>query len=206
MSRVEAKITLAPPRLVLVTGVGGGGKSSLIEGLYTPDGQFYPGLIHRIYADIVDKDKIANRFTEVRDDSYVTDFRPQSYEQVFQETARGIASGRTVLVNAAFGLEIGRLGWQRSYEELAERHGALLKIIRVVTSPETLYKRIMARGAITDAHKIIDQQAWQAYLLKEPIEAEMPPDSLILRNDEDNGNFPTLVEQALTYVLSSSQC
>lgn len=200
MSRVETKLTFDPPRLVLITGSGGVGKTSLIEGLHVPNGQFYPGLIHRIDADIVDKDGLADLLTEVRDHSYVERFRGQSYEAVCQETERIIARGRTALVNASFRLEISSPGWQSRYEELAQEHGAILKIIRLVTTPEILYNRLMARGARTDFHKLTDPQTWQAYLLEEPIEAEMPLGSLILRNDEDDGNFPNLVQRAVTFL------
>lgn len=200
MSRVETKLTFVPPRLVLITGSGGVGKTSLIEGLHIPNGRFYPGLIHRIVADIVDKDRVANLLTEVRDHSYVERFREQSYEAVYQETEKIIAGGRTALVNASFRLEIGRPGWQNRYEESAQRHGAILKIIRLVTAPETLYKRLMERGASTDTHKLTDPQTWQAYLLEEPIEVEMPPGSLILTNNGDISDFPPLVTKALTFL------
>lgn len=204
MSLVETKLTLDPPRLVLITGTGGVGKNSLTEGLHAPNGQFYPGLIHRIDADIVDKDTEANRFTGVRDHSYVERFRGQSYEAVYQETERIIAGGRTALVNASFRLEISSPGWQSRYEKLAEKHGAILKIIRLVTAPEILYNRLMARGARTDFHKLTNPQTWRAYLLEEPIEVEMPPGSLILTNNGDDGNFPGLVATALTFLKANS--
>lgn len=205
MSRVETKLTPDPSRLVLITGTGGVGKTSLIAGLRALDDQkIYPGLTHFIEADMVDKDVVANRLTPVRDQSYVEGFRAQAYEQVFLETARGIAGGRTVLVNASFRLEIREPGWHEKYTELAQRHGAILKIIRLVTAPEILYNRLMARRASTDAHKITSLPTWQAYLLEEPIEAEMPPGSLIIRNDGKDGNFPALVEKTLTYMLSSN--
>lgn len=204
MSRVETKIILDPPRLVLVTGVGGVGKTSLIEGFHTQDGRIYPGLIHRIDADKVDKDGLANLLTEVRDHSYVERFRGQSYEAVYQETERIIAGGRTALVNASFRLEIVNPGWESRYEALAQKHGAILKIIRLVTAPEILYNRLVARGARTDFHKLTDLQTWQAYLREEPIEVEMPLGSLIVTNNGDDGTFPVLVEQALTYMLLSN--
>ncbi|OGE39279.1 hypothetical protein A3B42_04905 [Candidatus Daviesbacteria bacterium RIFCSPLOWO2_01_FULL_38_10] len=200
MTTVETRETLKPLRLVLVTGSGGVGKTSLIEGFHTDGRKIYPGLTDFIIAGKVDKDLIANGFTEVRDPSYVKRYRTQSYGQVFQQTEEIIAGGRTALVNASFRLEIGKLGWERRYDELAKKHEAILKIIRLVTAPETLYRRLVARDAITDHHKLVDLETWKAWLQEEPIEMEMPPGSLILTNNGNIGDFPNLVQQAMAFL------
>lgn len=109
----------------------------------------------------------------------------------------GLEEGKTVIVDASFRLELKQPGWETAYRELAQRTGALLKIVRLIIPEDILKQRLAERGSPYDGHKLISEEAWKAWFEEDPIEVEMPEGSLII---ESSGDFPTIFEQVLAFI------
>ncbi|MBI4036996.1 ATP-binding protein [Candidatus Daviesbacteria bacterium] len=190
MTEQNGLIDLIPARLILVTGVGGVGKSTLVN-----------GLVQSFNAAIVDKDAVADVFTTSRNGDYEQQSRQMVYKIIFDKTEQGLRCYRTVIVNASFKSEISTLGWEMSYRQLAAQYGAKLKIIRLTTNPSVLRQRLIDRNCPYDKHKSLgsDEEFAAWHQTHEPIEVEMPKGSLVV--DNSDGNFVGTLHQALSYIL-----
>lgn len=196
------QLILSPKRLVVITGVGGVGKSHLIDGLEDDNGVRCRGLVELLEAHVVRKDEIGDLFTTSRGLDYEQAHKKTVYELVLEETRIGLANGKTTIVDASFKSQIQSPDWSCPYEQLAREYDALLKIIRLIALPEVLWLRIKKRQSVydepKDARTVETLAKW--YADNEPIEVLMPEGSCVIAN---NGDFPYVVEQALAFIGSS---
>lgn len=171
------KIQLIPPLLVLITGVAGSGKTSLIK-----------NLADQIDCICIDKDEIRKQIdldNNVLDKKYISNHQSPVYEKLYQEILQSMISGKTILVDAAHRFEINKKGWERKYRLLANQYGYQLKIIRLIVSESELLKRTKERGNPRDLERL-NPKSWQDFLSNEPIHVKtLPQDcSLVIINDD----------------------
>lgn len=175
-----------PARVVLITGVGGVGKSGIIR-----------EILKVVDAESVNKDEVGDQLTQFRGSDYVRNFRSLVYQQVFDATASSIKLGRSVFVDASFRFELLHKDWEAPYRELAESNGGRLQIVRIWVDPITLRKRVEHRRSSYDIHKLSSDEAWQQYLQVEPIFAPMPARTLYVEN---NGPREIAVRQVMDFI------
>ncbi len=168
------KLKLTPPRLILITGVGGTGKTNVSK-----------KLLKMVDASYVGKDDIADRYTQLRGEKYKNGVRNKVYELVYEEAKGYLNLGKTTIVDASFHLELKSPGWEKRYYNLATINGALFYIVRLIVSPNVLIQRIKDRNSSYDSHKMKDQETWRKSLDEEPIHVNMPNGTLIVNNDGD---------------------
>ncbi len=160
-----------PKTLLLVTGVGGSGKSELSALLPA-----------RVNIEVVDKDLLGDKYTMSRGADY-DQYRGDVYEKVFKATKKNLDNGSSVLVNASFQRQIrDDKNWWKCYQNVAQDNNAHLRIVRVVVSPKVLRKRIQERHSQYDEHKLGTPEAWRQWRRDEPIHVSMPPGTLIINN------------------------
>lgn len=192
------RLILKDRQLILVTGVGGGGKTSVCKALQ-----------EMFAVSFVSKDEIAEQFTDERGEEYQRKYRNQVYVLVRRQIKHLLATRKknSVLVDASFWKEIKEQGaaWIEPYRLLAEQYGVRLRVIRVVLSEQHLKRNIAAKNRSYDRHKVKSPQAWRRWRREEPIYARqmafMPPGSLIVRND---GKIEEAVERVFNWLKKAS--
>lgn len=187
------QLVLEPHQLILVTGVGGSGKTVLCQELC----QRIPGL------NYVSKDQIADQFTDKRGEDYQKTVRDKVYALLHAAIKEKLAlQTGSVLVDASCWKEI-QAGpqWVNPYRVLAEQYGMRLRIIRVVLSEEDLRRNITQKRRSTyDDHKLKNPESWRNWLQKEPIHVDMPEGTLIVNND---GELDATVETVFQWLKDS---
>ncbi|MCL5020039.1 MAG: ATP-binding protein [Patescibacteria group bacterium] len=202
---LKEHIALSKPVLVLVTGAGGTGKSSLIHGLFVDGVKVAPGLadlLPNVY--IVDKDVIGDEFTPSRGPDYQKTAKDPTYKRVLEETRKGISKGLNIFVDASHRSQVGEQGWEAPYRELTEQYGAEFIIIRLVAPVAVIRDRYIRRKSIKDKHKkygtVEELDNWFAE--NEPIHMPMPKGTLIIDSSQD---FNEIVRQALEFIIISQK-
>lgn len=188
-------MTLNPPRIILITGVGGIGKTTLISG--TSD---FDGLAARLgNTKVVSKDALGDRFTKSRGSDYMKTYRPSVYEEVYQLTRKYAFQGQNVIVDASHRSQIQKPGWEKVYADIAKETGTILKIIRLIAPVEVLWERIQRRASSYDADKDTHSPETLAkwYAQHEPIEVPMPQGSLIV---DARGDMEDVMQRIIQFV------
>jgi aminoglycoside phosphotransferase family enzyme/predicted kinase len=161
------------PTLFITTGLTGCGKSTVAEELAKR-----LGLV--LLSSDVTRKKLANiplnehRFNDINSGIYSTEFSAQTYRALFDEAAKVIGDGDSVIIDATF----IRAADRKEAKKLAEDSGAKFFVIECTLDEETTRKRLDNRLN----ERTASDGRWEVYLAQkksmEPV-GEVPPDSLI---------------------------
>lgn len=72
------RLVLVPPRLILITGTGGVGKTTLAQGLFVDGAKVHDGLLDVVAGIFVSKDGVADEITQSCGSGYVAVGRSQA--------------------------------------------------------------------------------------------------------------------------------
>jgi len=177
------------PRLIVVNGVPGSGKTTLSTGLSSGD---LSGILNKIQAVYLNKDLINNAFTLSRaDDKMYQSVRSNTYVVMDNLALANLKLGNSVLLEGTFR---GQSDFIERYQELAKKGGAVLKIVRTVLPEKVLRERIAQRNYRRDFHKL---NKWKDFLEKEPIRISLPSGSCEV---DMNLDFVKNVERVVQYI------
>ncbi len=194
-----------PEQLVLLTGVGGTGKTKVVEKLierYTNSGR---------YIKNVTKDGIADEKTTDRGVGYKAKHRDSVYRKLFYLTAQTLrGTNGTVVVDASFSDHLKSPDWENPYRSLALAENREFRAVRLVLPVDILRKRIEERKSPYDRHKLESPEAWERWLKEEPIYGDerdvpgaekiyIPEGTLILDN---TGGLDSTVERLIGWLSS----
>lgn len=181
------RVELYPPRLVVFTATPGVGKTVAIQHVE-----------RSIACQVISKDDVASYWTNSRGNDYIQIYRPIIYGQLYQLIDHLLSSG-TVLVEATHSLEIKTPGWETRYREIANTHGAQLKIIRFVTTEDILMQRMIDRGSPLDIDKLATEEDWARFMREQPIHVNTIPTDCGLIID-NSGPLSDTVNQTLAFI------
>lgn len=146
-----------PPRLIAIGGLSGSGKSTLARALAPRLGRAYGALILR--SDVARK-RLCGVAPETRlpDEAYRAEMSAAVYGRLYAWTARALAAGETVLLDAVFTRPEDRA----AAEAVAERAGASFSGLWLQAPRQTLTDRIEARsGDASDATRAVVERQLQ---------------------------------------------
>jgi DNA-binding transcriptional regulator YhcF (GntR family)/predicted kinase len=172
------------PRVVLVGGYAGSGKSELARILARLTG--WP---------MLDKDTITRPVVEAalevmgcsphdrESEQYLTQVRPREYEALAAATLENVECGNSVISCAPFLKEFRDLRWIERMIALVDAHGADLSLIWVYCDADTMHGYIRHRGAARDARKLAD---WPAYLAGIDLDFRPPVAHTVIDNSSSS--------------------
>jgi DNA-binding transcriptional regulator YhcF (GntR family)/predicted kinase len=174
------------PRVVLIGGYAGSGKSELARILARLTGWA-----------VLDKDTITRPVVETalevlgcsphdrESEQYLTRVRPREYEALAAATLENVECGNSVVSTAPFLKEFRDLRWIQRSTALLDSHGADVSFVWIYCDAETMHGYIRHRSAARDAAKLAD---WPAYLAGVDLEFRPPvPHTLI---DNSSSSIP----------------
>jgi DNA-binding transcriptional regulator YhcF (GntR family)/predicted kinase len=150
------------PRVVLIGGYAGSGKSELGRILARETG--WP---------ILDKDTITRPVVEAalevmglsphdrESDTYVEKVRPREYEALSSATLENVECGNSAIVTAPFIREFKDTAWIERFQATYAALNAMTTVVWVYCDADTMHTYIRHRGAARDAAKLAD---WPGYL------------------------------------------
>lgn len=181
----EARITLRPPRLILVMGVAGSGKSELAR-----------GILAHIRAVYLDNNFLADAFSPAsRNDEQYLALRENLYSALYRIMWENLRVDNSVLVDAPHIRQVQDPDWCRWIQCLAEEAGAALRAIRCSCREDLMRERLEARGEQRDRWKL---QHWEVFLKEQPPRAPIPFPHLELDTEQP---LAANVARAVAYVL-----
>ncbi len=186
MTPSEPQVRLSPPRLILIMGVAGSGKSELAR-----------AILDQVWAVYLDNNFLADAFSpESRTDERYLAVRENLYTALYRITEENLRIGNSVLLDAPHIKQVQDAEWCRHIQVLAEKAGAWMRAIRCYCSEQVLRRRLEARGEQRDRWKL---ENWQTFLAQEPSRAPIPFPHLELDTEQPlKGN----VARAVSYILS----
>ena len=179
------------PRLVLVAGFAGSGKSKFGQALASMLGAAY-----------LDKDTITLPLVEAillqlgcspndRDSAtYRSHVRPLEYEALLAVARENIQCGVTTIVSAPFLLEVVDDSWLNNLRLEIESEGAVLDIIWVTATADDMRRNTTRRGAERDRWKL---SHWGEYIGSIDLDMRPTQKHTLVVND---GLFSSLLNQA----------
>ncbi len=172
---MKEKLVLAPPKLIIITGIGGSGKTLLSR-----------ELAERIETGYLSKDEIGDRYTAGRGPDYVRTFRDKVYEILFVEAEKVLArdNAESLIIDASFRKQLKVPGWESPYRELASSYKKEFRLVRLTVSEDVLKQRLIERKSSYDDHKLATEGSWREWLVDEPIDEKMPEGTLVVNNDQ----------------------
>lgn len=184
----EAQVPLSPPRLILIMGVAGSGKSELAR-----------AILAQVWAVYLDNNFLADAFFPgSRTDERYLAIRENLYTALYRITEENLKIGNSVLLDAPHIRQVLDPAWCRQIEELAEKAGAWIRAIRCSCSEAVLRGRLEARGEKRDISKI---ENWQSFLEEQPPRAPIPFPHLELDTEQP---LKANVAQAVSYILKGA--
>lgn len=156
------------PRLVILSGTPGTGKTTLSKGLNDT-----PGLLDKLALTYLSKDVVNNAFSTGRDNEIYWKTRNSVYKILNNLAQENLQQGNSVLIEATYRGQLDDL--ETIYNKLIQKRGATLKFIRTVVREETLRQRIKQRGYERDKDKL---EQWDLFLQNEPIKHSFQGDYL----------------------------
>ena len=185
----KAATLLSPPRLILIMGVAGSGKSELAR-----------GILKQISAVYLDNNFLADAFWpgSRNDESYLA-IRENLYAALYRITRENLRIGNSVLLDAPHIRQAQNPEWCRWIQDLAAEAGAWLRAIRCYCREEVLRQRLEARGEERDRWKL---ENWHAFLAEQPPRTPIPFPHLDLDTEQP---LKTIVEQAISYILNGEK-
>jgi len=183
--RPKAATLLSPPRLILVMGVAGSGKSELAR-----------AILKQISAVYLDNNFLADAFSpgSRSDESYLA-LRDNLYAGLYRITGENLRIGNSVLLDAPHIRQTQDPEWCRSIQDLATEAGAWLRAIRCYCREELLRRRLEARGEERDRWKL---ENWPTFLAEQPPRTPIPFPHLDLDTEQP---LKTNVARAVSYIL-----
>ncbi len=152
---------LLPPRLILVMGVAGSGKSKLAR-----------AILEEIWAVYLDNNFLADVFSpESRTDEQYLAIRENLYGALYRITTENLRIGNSVLLDAPHIRQVQDPAWCSWIHELAKDSGAWVRAIRCYCRTEILRGRLEARGEKRDQWKL---ENWQMFLTQQPPRVTIP--------------------------------
>ncbi|KRT70391.1 MAG: hypothetical protein XU15_C0005G0122 [candidate division NC10 bacterium CSP1-5] len=183
--RPKAATLLSPPRLILVMGVAGSGKSALAR-----------AILEQIPAVYLDNNFLADAFSpgSRTDESYLA-LRDNLYAALYRISGENLRIGNSVLLDAPHIRQAQDPEWCRLIQDLAAEAGAWLRAIRCYCREELLRQRLEARGEERDRWKL---ENWHAFLTEQPPRTPIPFPHLDLDTEQP---LKTNVARAVSYIL-----
>ena len=183
--RPKAATLLSPPRLILVMGVAGSGKSALAR-----------AILEQIPAVYLDNNFLADAFSpgSRTDESYLA-LRDNLYAALYRISGENLRIGNSVLLDAPHIRQAQDPEWCRLIQDLAAEAGAWLRAIRCYCREELLRQRLEARGEERDQWKL---ENWHAFLTEQPPRTPIPFPHLDLDTEQP---LKTNVARAVSYIL-----
>ena len=187
--RPKAATLLSPPRLILVMGVAGSGKSELAR-----------GILKQISAVYLDNNFLADAFSpgSRSDESYLA-IRENLYVALYRITRENLRIGNSVLLDAPHIRQAQNPEWCRRIQDLATEAGAWLRAIRCYCREELLRKRLEARGEERDRSKL---ENWHAFLAEQPPRTPIPFPHLDLDTERPRA---ANAARAVSYILKGDK-
>jgi len=181
----KAATLLSPPRLILVMGVAGSGKSALAR-----------GILEQIPAVYLDNNFLADAFSpgSRTDESYLA-IRDNLYAALYRITGENLRIGNSVLLDAPHIRQAQDPEWCRWIQDLAADAGAWLRAIRCYCREELLRRRLEARGEERDRWKL---ENWPAFLAEQPPRTPIPFPHLDVDTEHP---LKANVARAVAYIL-----
>jgi len=183
--RPKAATLLSPPRLILVMGVAGSGKSALAR-----------AILEQIPAVYLDNNFLADAFSpgSRTDESYLA-LRDNLYAALYRISGENLRIGNSVLLDAPHIRQAQDPEWCRLIQDIAAEAGAWLRAIRCYCREELLRQRLEARGEERDRWKL---ENWHAFLTEQPPRTPIPFPHLDLDTEQP---LKTNVARAVSYIL-----
>gem|GEM_PF-1492545 len=187
--RPKAATLLSPPRLILIMGVAGSGKSELAR-----------GILKQISAVYLDNNFLADAFSPVsRSDEGYLAIRDNLYVALYRITRENLRIGNSVLLDAPHIRQVQDPEWCRWIQDLAADAGAWLRAISCYCREQVLRERLEARGEERDRWKL---ENWHAFLAEQPPRTPIPFPHLDLDTEQ---TLKANVERAISYILKDDE-
>jgi predicted kinase len=189
MEPQEAQIKPWPPRLILVMGIAGSGKSELAR-----------AILRQVWAVYLDNNFLADAFLpESRTDERYLAVRENLYAALYRITEENLRIGNSVLLDAPHIRQVQDPEWRRQIDGLAKAAGARMRVIRCYCSERCLRQRLEARGEKRDQWKL---ENWQTFLEQEPSRDPIPFPHLELDTEQP---VVANVARAVSYILKGEE-
>ncbi len=160
--RQQREVRTGTPKVVLIGGYAGSGKSELGRIITRETG--WP---------MIDKDTITRPVVEAmletighsandrESEEYLTLIRPREYEALMATIVENVECGNSVIATAPYIREFTDTTWIERTRERLTRLNATLSLVWVHCDAETMHMYLRGRGAARDAGKLDD---WPGYL------------------------------------------
>jgi predicted kinase len=177
------------PRLILVTGVAGSGKTTLSK-----------EIVRHVGAAYLDNNHIVDAFfPNTRSGAAYAKLRPRFYRALYTIAEENLKMGNSVLLDVPHVKEMQDAKWRAFITRLAAGPKAKLVVIRCFCSDAVLRSRLKTRGETRDSWKL---SHWQAFLAEQPILTLIPFPHLEIDTER---NLSRNVNTAVRYILKADR-
>lgn len=185
----KATTPLSPPRLILVMGVAGSGKSDLAK-----------AVLAQVWAVYLDNNFLADAFSpDSRTDERYLTVREKLYAALYRITRENLQIGNSVLIDAPHIRQVQEPEWCLWIQGFAKDAGAWMRAIRCYCREELLYRRLETRSEPRDRWKLDN---WQTFLEEQSPRAPIPFPHLELDTEQ---SMETNVARAVSYILKEEE-
>jgi predicted kinase len=185
----KAPVPLLPPRLILVMGVAGSGKSEIAK-----------AILEQIWAVYLDNNFLADAFSpDSRTDEHYLAVREKLYAALYRITRENLRIGNSVLLDAPHIRQVQEPEWCLWIQGLAKDAGAWMRAIRCRCGDEILRRRLEARGEKRDRWIL---QNWQTFLEEQSPRAPIPFSHLELDTEQP---LKENVARSVSYILKEGE-
>lgn len=185
----KAPVPLSPPRLILVMGVAGSGKSELAK-----------AILEQVWSVYLDNNFLADAFSpESRTDERYLAVREKLYAALYRITKANLLIGNSVLLDAPHIRQVQEPEWCLWIQEFAKDAGAWMRAIRCHCREELLWQRLETRGEKRDRWKL---EHWRTFLEEQSPRASIPFPHLEVDTEQP---LKANVARALSYILKEDE-
>ena len=157
----KTQVQLSPPRLILIMGVAGSGKSELAR-----------AILEHVCAVYLDNNFLADAFSpKSRTDERYLAVRENLYAVLYRITEENLRIGNSVVLDAPHIRQVQDPGWSKWIQEFARNAGAWMRVIRCYCREKLLRERLEARREKRDQWKL---KNWQTFLMQQPPRVPIP--------------------------------
>jgi predicted kinase len=148
---------LSQPRLILLMGVAGSGKTTLAR-----------EILRRLWAVYLDNNHVVDAFfPDRRNGRAYEKLRPRFYQALYTIVEENLQIGNSVLLDVPHVKEMQNQKWRRFIKNLAGRTKSKLIVIRCRCAEDALRARLETRGEQRDRWKL---NHWQEFITEQPID------------------------------------